>query len=118
MRLISDEARMGTLEVLLTAPIRDVELVIGKWLGAMFYILTLMLVTLIYPIITSKFVTPSIDWNVVFTAYLGMILIAGVFLALGTAVSAILKSDHSFFCNVGCNYLFLVVDRLSDGCGS
>ena len=97
MRLISDEARMGTLELLLTAPIRDFELVIGKWLGAMFYILSLLLVTLIFPIITSRFVTPGIDWNVILTSYLGMILLAGVFLALGTAVSAMFTNQVTAF---------------------
>ncbi len=97
MRLISDEARMGTLELLLTAPVRDHELVIGKWLGAMLYILTLLLVTLIYPIVTSRFVTPGIDWYVVLTSYLGMILLAGVFLALGTAVSAMFTNQITAF---------------------
>lgn len=97
MRLISDEARMGTLELLLTAPLRDYELVIGKWLGAMFYILSLLLVTLVYPIVTSRFVTPGIDWNVVLTAYLGMILLSGVFLALGTAVSAMFTNQITAF---------------------
>ena len=97
MRLISDEARMGTLELLLTAPIRDFELVIGKWLGAMFYILSLLLVTLIFPIVTSRFVTPGIDWNVILTSYLGMILLAGVFLALGTAVSAMFTNQVTAF---------------------
>lgn len=93
MRLIADEARMGTLELLLTAPVRDHELVIGKWLGAMFYILSLLVVTLIYPIVISRFVTPGIDWNVIMTSYLGMILLAGVFLALGTAVSALFTNQ-------------------------
>jgi ABC-2 type transport system permease protein len=97
MRLISDEARMGTLELLLTAPIRDHELVIGKWLGAMLYILSLLVVTLIYPIVTSRFVTPGIDWNVILTSYLGMILLAGVFLALGTAVSAMFTNQITAF---------------------
>ena len=97
MRLISDEARMGTLELLLTAPIRDFELVIGKWLGAMLYILSLLVITLIYPIVTSRFVTPGIDWNVILTSYLGMILLAGVFLALGTAVSAMFTNQITAF---------------------
>jgi len=97
MRLISDEARMGTLELLLTAPIRDYELVIGKWLGAMLYILSLLVVTLIYPIVTSRFVTPGIDWSVILTSYLGMILLAGVFLALGTAVSAMFTNQITAF---------------------
>jgi ABC-2 type transport system permease protein len=97
MRLISDEARMGTLELLLTAPIRDYELVIGKWLGAMLYILSLLVVTLVYPIVTSLFVTPGIDWNVILTSYLGMILLSGVFLALGTAVSAMFTNQVTAF---------------------
>jgi ABC-2 type transport system permease protein len=97
MRLISDEARMGTLELLLTAPIRDYELVIGKWLGAMLYILSLLIITLVYPIVTSRFVTPGIDWNVVLTSYLGMILVAAVFLALGTAVSAMFANQVTAF---------------------
>ena len=46
MRLLSDEARMGTLELLLTAPIRDFELVAGKWLGALMFVLALAALTL------------------------------------------------------------------------
>src|SRR3990172_9254251 len=51
MRLLSDEARMGTLELLLTAPLRDFELVAGKWLGSFLFILTIFVITLVYPII-------------------------------------------------------------------
>ena len=85
------------MELILTAPVRDHELVIGKWLGAMLYILSLLFVTLIYPIVTSKFVTPGIDWNVVLTSYLGMILLSGVFLALGTAVSSMFTNQVTAF---------------------
>jgi ABC-2 type transport system permease protein len=72
-------------------------LVIGKWLGAMLYILSLLTVTLVYPIVTSRFVTPGIDWNVVITSYLGMILLSGVFLALGTAISAMFTNQITAF---------------------
>jgi ABC-2 type transport system permease protein len=97
MRLISDEARMGTLELLLTAPIRDFELVLGKWLGAMLYIFSVLAITVIYPIILSRFIQPGIDWNVILTSYLGMILLAGVFLSLGTAVSAMFSNQIASF---------------------
>jgi ABC-2 type transport system permease protein len=97
MRLISDEARMGTLELLLTAPIRDFELVLGKWLGAMLYIFSVLAITAIYPIIISRFVQPGIDWNVILTSYLGMILLAGVFLSLGTAISAMFSNQIASF---------------------
>ena len=46
MRLVADETRMGTMELLLTAPVRDWELIVGKWLGGFLYILTLIGVTI------------------------------------------------------------------------
>ncbi|MEP6894139.1 MAG: ABC transporter permease [Chloroflexota bacterium] len=118
MRLISDEARMGTLELLLTAPLKDSELVIGKWLGAMLYILSLVAVTLIYPIILNGikigsftllhgYVSPGIDVNVVLTSYLGVILIAGVFLALGTGISAMFTNQIASFFGTLILFVFL-----------
>ena len=108
MRLISDEARMGTLELLLTAPLKDHELVIGKWLGAMLYILTLVAATFIYPLLLNGlkigeftllngYVSPGLDLRVVFTNYLGVILLAGVFLALGTGISAMFTNQIASF---------------------
>ena len=61
MRLISDEHRMGTLELLLTAPLQDWELIVGKWLGAFMFILSVLAVTLIYPFILNLVETPGID---------------------------------------------------------
>ena len=56
MRLLSDEARMGTLELMLTAPVRDFELVAGKWLGAYLFVMSLCAFTLVFPIITNNYV--------------------------------------------------------------
>jgi len=118
MRLISDEARMGTLELLLTAPLRDSELVIGKWLGGMLYILSLVAVTLIYPLMLNGikigsftllhgFVSPGIDMNVMLSSYLGVILIAGVFLALGTGISAMFTNQIASFFGTLILFVFL-----------
>ena len=102
MRLLSDEARMGTLELLLTAPIRDAELVIGKWLGAMLFMLTVLLFTLIYPLVLNNFVDPGIDWRVVIASYLGLILLSGTMLALGVGISAIFSNQFAaFFVTLG-----------------
>ena len=87
MRLLSDEARMGTLELLLTAPIRDFELVAGKWLGALMFIITLAAATLVYPIILNNFVQPSIDWRVIISSYIGLILVCSALLGLGVGIS-------------------------------
>ena len=108
MRLIADEARMGTLELMLTAPIRDFELVTGKWLGAFLFILSVLAVTLIYPIILNgiaignltilpQLVSPSIDRSLMFSAYLGVILVSASFLALGVGISAIFTNQIAAF---------------------
>lgn len=93
MRLLADETKTGTIELLLTAPIRDYELVIGKWLGSFLFILTIMIATLIYPIILNRLVTPSIDWQLVLSSYLGVMLAAAAFLALGVGASAVFSNQ-------------------------
>jgi ABC-2 type transport system permease protein len=101
MRLLSDEARMGTLELLLTAPIRDFELVAGKWLGAFLFVLSIAVLTLVFPIIINNYVTPGIDWMVVLSSYLGMLLVCAALLALGTGISAIFTNQFAAFVTLG-----------------
>lgn len=97
MRLLADEARMGTLELLLTAPVRDFELVAGKWLGGFLFILTIIAVTLVYPIILNGLVSPGIDQQLVMSSYLGVILVAASFLALGVGISAVFTNQVAAF---------------------
>jgi ABC-2 type transport system permease protein len=111
MRSLSDEARTGTLELLLTAPIRDYELVIGKWLGGFLFILSILAVTLIYPIILNgivignltilpPLVSPGIDQPLMVSSYLGVILAAAAFLALGVGISAIFTNQIAAFFSI------------------
>ncbi len=102
MRLLSDEARMGTLELLLTAPIRDFELVAGKWLGALMFVLALASLTLVFPLIINNFVSPGIDWMVILSSYIGMILVCAALLSIGTGISAIFTNQFAaFFVTLG-----------------
>jgi ABC-2 type transport system permease protein len=102
MRSLSDEARTGTLELLLTAPIRDFELIIGKWLGGLLFILTVLAVTLVYAIIMNSLVTPGIDQQLMISSYLGVILVAAALLALGVGISAIFTNQiAAFFATFG-----------------
>lgn len=118
MRLLADEARMGTLELLLTAPVRDVELVVGKWLGGLLFILSVLTVTLIYPIILNglvfgsvtilpPLVTPGIDRQLMLSSYLGVILVAASFLALGVGISAIFTNQIAAFFVTLSTFVFL-----------
>ncbi|MFQ5409364.1 MAG: ABC transporter permease, partial [Anaerolineales bacterium] len=60
MRLLADEQRSGTLELLLTSPVREWELVLGKWLGAWLFSLTLIATTAIYPLILRAYGNPDL----------------------------------------------------------
>jgi ABC-2 type transport system permease protein len=97
MRLLSDEARMGTLELLLTAPVRDFELVAGKWLGAFLFIFSLIAITLIFPIVMDNYITPGLDWKLVISAYLGVILVTAALIALGVGISAVFSNQFVAF---------------------
>ncbi len=107
MRLVSDEHRMGTLELLLTAPVRDYELIVGKWLGGFLFILTLLAVTLIFPLILNGLVDPGIDQLSVLTSYLGVLLVASAFLGIGVGISAIFSNQIAAFFVTMSTFVFL-----------
>ncbi len=87
-RSLAEEQRRGTLELLLTAPVRDWELVVGKWLGGFLFSLTLLAATWIYPIFLNTIVEPGIDQGPLVTGYLGLVLFAGSLISIGVAVSS------------------------------
>lgn len=97
MRLLADEQRMGTLELLLTTPIREGELIVGKWLGAFLFMLTIIAVTLVFPIVLNKLTSPGIDQGVMISAYAAIILLTAVFLAIGTAMSSLFNNQFAAF---------------------
>jgi ABC-2 type transport system permease protein len=97
MRLLADEQRMGTLELLLTTPIRDGELVVGKWHGAFLFMLTIIAITLVYPIVLNKLTNPGIDQGVMLSGYIAIILLTAVFLAIGTAMSSFFNNQFAAF---------------------
>lgn len=97
MRLMAEEQRSGTIELLLTAPVREWELVVGKWLAAFGFFVLLVLASLIYPLILGRFVTPGLDNGLLAAAYLGLILIVAAFLSLGLFVSALFTNQIAAF---------------------
>ena len=97
MRLIADEIRMGTMELLMTAPLRDFELVIGKWLGAFLFILVLIGISLIFPLMLNQLVKPGIDQMQMISGYLGVILAAAALLGIGVGISALFENQIAAF---------------------
>ena len=91
MRLLAEENRMGTIELLLTNPVRDVEVVLGKFLGVMGFVLVMLLFTLYFPALLFVFGSP--DVGPMATGYLGVLLQAAAFAAIGLAVSSMTQNQ-------------------------
>jgi ABC-2 type transport system permease protein len=94
---VADEVRMGTMELLLTAPVRDFELIAGKWLGVFLFFLVLIAITLGFPLMLNQIVTPGIDQVLMLSGYLGIILVTAALLALGVGLSALFSNQVAAF---------------------
>jgi ABC-2 type transport system permease protein len=99
MRLVAEERRSGTLEMLITLPVRDSDVVLGKFAGALGLVLVLVLATLVYPIGMFRFpwVLGPLDPGPVFSGYLGLILFSAAATSLGLLISSFADSQAVAF---------------------
>lgn len=86
MRLLADEFRAGTIEMLMTSPISDTDVVLGKWLGAMGFFIALLIPLFILTAVLGIFSSP--DYGPIFTGYVGILLVGGLYMAIGVFASA------------------------------
>jgi ABC-2 type transport system permease protein len=93
MRLLAEEHRQGTIEPLLTAPVNEVHLVLGKYLAAMIFWLALWAPTFIYVIITAQY--GSVDWGVIGATFLGLFTVGAYYMSIGLVTSALAKNQMS-----------------------
>ena len=91
MRLFAEEKRTGTIELLATSPIRDLEVILGKWLAAMLLYSCLLLFTAVNFAFLFRYGNP--DWKPLAMGYLGLLLQAGALLAIGTFISTLTKNQ-------------------------
>ncbi len=91
MRLLAEESREGTLELLLTAPVTDTHIVIGKFLGAWVYYSLLLVLTFMYQIILLTITNPDLGHAI--AAYLGIWLYGGATLAVGMLFSSLTENQ-------------------------
>lgn len=91
MRLLSEELRSGSIEVLMTAPVTEVQVVLGKYFAALAFYVALWLPTLSYAAILAHYST--VDWGPIAAGYLGILLIGALFLAVGMFASAMTRSQ-------------------------
>ena len=91
MRLIAEERQTGTITLLLTSPVKDHHIILGKFLGAMGFMALLILLTIYMPLLVM--VHGKISWGHVFAGYLGNLLLASGALAIGTFGSSLARSQ-------------------------
>ena len=91
MRLFAEEKRTGTIELLATSPVRDVEIILGKWLAALILYVCIYVFTAFDFAFLFRYGNP--DWKPLLVAYLGVFLQAGALLAIGTFISTLTKNQ-------------------------
>lgn len=94
MRLMAEEKRSGTLEMLITLPVKDYEVVLGKFLGAWGLVLVLIFSTAIYPIMMFGFWDlGALDTRPVISGYIGLTVYSGAAVAVGLLISSLAESQ-------------------------
>ncbi|NOZ05481.1 MAG: ABC transporter permease subunit [Chloroflexi bacterium] len=91
MRLLAEEHRSGTIELLLTSPVRDWEVVLGKFLASLTLFLAMISLTLVYPLVLFAFGHP--DGGPILSGYLGLILAGAGYLSVGVFTSSLSRNQ-------------------------
>lgn len=116
MRLFSEEKRMGTFELLMTYPIRDVEVVLGKFLAGISVFAVMLLLTFLYPVLIAWVGNPEI--KPFLSAYLGLFLMGSAFIALGVLISTLTENQIiAAVISFGTLLIFWVIGFSADNVG-
>jgi ABC-2 type transport system permease protein len=116
MRLVAEERKAGTLELLLSMPLRDWEVVAGKFLAALAMVGMGLLWTLPYPLTVAALTAQgaSFDWGPVLAGYLGLLLMASSFLAMGLWASTLSRNQIvGFIIGLLLCFAFYFVDKFA-----
>lgn len=91
MRLFAEERKQKTIEILMSWPVKNYEIVLGKFLASLIFLIIALALTLPVPIIVANIGSP--DWGVVIGSYLGTIFLGASYLAIGLAISSLTKNQ-------------------------
>lgn len=91
MRLLAEERRSGSIETLMTAPVGSTGIVLGKYCAVLLTYTAIWAPTVLYAVMLRD--TGTVDWGIVVSSYLGLLLIGASYLAVGTLMSALTKSQ-------------------------
>lgn len=91
MRLFAEEKKTGTIELLMTSPLKDTEVVLGKFLSSWIMLVIMLILTLLFPLLTAQFGDPDI--GPILSGYLGLVLLGSALLAVGVMISSMTKNQ-------------------------
>jgi ABC-2 type transport system permease protein len=93
MGVYAEERKRGTMEMLMTSPLTELQIVLGKYLASLALFAVMLLPTLIYHIVMARYSDPAIPWKVLWSGYLGTLLLGGVLIAIGSFISSLTESQ-------------------------
>ena len=93
MGIYAEERKRGTMELLMTSPLTEFQIVFGKFLASLTLFLVMLAPTLIYQFIMAAYAEPGIPWRVLWSGYLGLVLLGAVLMALGAFISSLTESQ-------------------------
>src|SRR5271168_2035369 len=91
MRLFAEEKRTGTIELLVTSPLRDLEIILGKWFAALMLYAAMLGISVLSMALLFAYGQP--DWKPILVGYLGLLLLGGALLSIGTFISTCTKNQ-------------------------
>ena len=116
MRTYAEEKRSGTIELLLTSPVTDLEIIVGKFLGAMGLFCAMLVVTMIDVAILFRLGNP--EWRPIAAGYLGLLLMGGCFISVGLLISSLTKNQIvAGFMTFAVFLMLWVINWLADSSG-
>jgi len=113
MGVYAEERKRGTMEMLMTSPITELQIVLGKFLASLTMLAAMLAPTLFYHFIMSRYSEPALPWKILWAGYLGILLLGASLLALGSFISSL--TENQIVAGVVTFVIFLVLWLLDLG---
>jgi ABC-2 type transport system permease protein len=93
MGVYAEERKRGTMELLLTSPITEIQIVVAKYFAALTLFIIMLAPTLIYEVAMARYSEPAVAWKMIWSGYLGVFLVGAALIAIGTFISSLTESQ-------------------------
>jgi ABC-2 type transport system permease protein len=111
MRLVSEELNIGSYEILLTMPVTLTDVIIGKFLAAVAFVIAMLVPTFMYPVTVAAL--GQLDWGPVAGGYIGAVLLGAAFSAIGLFASALTRNQIiAFIVGMAVCFLLTLIDKM------